>query len=588
MTLLHEHEWRALFPLYEPRIEQAEAIDRAITAIKAGKRFIVLDEPTGIGKSLIGVTLGLWAEKYMQAPTDKSEVKPGATFITTQKVLQDQYMRDFAPQGMRNLKSASNYDCSFNPNENCKNAWDMMKLNGREEGKRQFNSNWRKACTGAGCGYRAARMAFMEASLAVTSFAYFLHARSGCPTRQLLVIDEAHNIERQLMSFVEVRISQRFVEGKLEMKWPIGTDDISSMDDPKAQEARDILSLWIEDDYMPKLRAEAQRAREIKMKLDDMIAKGKTNKSAKELIRDADRVIESERQVARFVENFRRLPDNWVPQVELQWGEKEVNGKTKKYVKGRTIVYKTIDVSPYADSLLYNKGQVVICMSATILNGEAYCRSVGIPLDQAEVISHTSPFDIEHRMTLLWGQGSMSMKEKGTTLPILVAAIGEVLDEHAGEKGIIHTHTYSNAAYLRDNLGGVHAKRLLFHETDDRDVVLESHTSRDDDDSVLVSPSMAEGVDLKGDLSKFQIIMKVPYPYLGDPLVKRKMDLNKMWYPYETVKLICQMLGRSVRSHEDEAVTYILDSNFAMFYKRNKKMFPEWFREAYKVIRNLR
>ena len=99
---------------------------------------------------------------------------------------------------------------------------------------------------------------------------------------------------------------------------------------------------------------------------------------------------------------------------------------------------------------------------------------------------------------------------------------------------------------------------------------------------------MAEGVDLKGDLSKFQIIMKVPYPYLGDPLVKRKMDLNKMWYPYETVKLICQMLGRSVRSHEDEAVTYILDSNFAMFYKRNKKMFPEWFREAYKVIRNLR
>ena len=30
---------------------------------------------------------------------------------------------------------------------------------------------------------------------------------------------------------------------------------------------------------------------------------------------------------------------------------------------------------------------------------------------------------------------------------------------------------------------------------------------------------MAEGVDLKGDSSRFQIICKIPYPYLGDKLV---------------------------------------------------------------------
>jgi len=31
-----------------------------------------------------------------------------------------------------------------------------------------------------------------------------------------------------------------------------------------------------------------------------------------------------------------------------------------------------------------------------------------------------------------------------------------------------------------------------------------------------------EGLDLKDDLARFQIVMKMPYPSLGDPLIKRK------------------------------------------------------------------
>ena len=91
---------------------------------------------------------------------------------------------------------------------------------------------------------------------------------------------------------------------------------------------------------------------------------------------------------------------------------------------------------------------------------------------------------------------------------------------------------------------------------------------------------MTEGVDLKGELSRFQIICKVPYPYLGDQIIRKRMSKNKKWYPMKTAMSIVQAYGRSVRSSDDTAVTYILDSDWKNFYSRNKDVFPEGFKEC--------
>jgi len=88
---------------------------------------------------------------------------------------------------------------------------------------------------------------------------------------------------------------------------------------------------------------------------------------------------------------------------------------------------------------------------------------------------------------------------------------------------------------------------------------------------------MTEGVDLHGDLSRFQVICKVPYPYLGDKLVKKKMHKWKWWYPRQTVKTIVQSTGRSVRNADDFAITYILDADWNYFFYKNKNMFPDDF-----------
>jgi Rad3-related DNA helicase len=88
---------------------------------------------------------------------------------------------------------------------------------------------------------------------------------------------------------------------------------------------------------------------------------------------------------------------------------------------------------------------------------------------------------------------------------------------------------------------------------------------------------MTEGVDLKEDLSRFQIICKVPFPYLGDRLVRKKMNKWNWWYDLQTAKTVIQAVGRSVRSETDTAVTYILDASWERFHEKNKKLFgPEF------------
>jgi Helicase C-terminal domain/Luciferase-like monooxygenase len=77
-----------------------------------------------------------------------------------------------------------------------------------------------------------------------------------------------------------------------------------------------------------------------------------------------------------------------------------------------------------------------------------------------------------------------------------------------------------------------------------------------------------------------QIIVKVPYPDLSDRWIKAKKDSDQSWYIWQTVLELEQAYGRSVRSKEDFADTYILDSGFMYFFSRNRGMFAGWFVEA--------
>jgi ATP-dependent DNA helicase DinG len=158
-------------------------------------------------------------------------------------------------------------------------------------------------------------------------------------------------------------------------------------------------------------------------------------------------------------------------------------------------------------------------------------------------------------------------------LPAMAEAVTMLLDQHPTDKGLIHCVSFKVAQYLMEH---VKSPRLLTHTSVDRDAILTTHIEGPDP-TVLLSPSMMEGIDLADDASRFQILCKVPYPYLGDEVTKKRMAKNKAWYAYQTAKSIIQAMGRSIRNENDHAISYILDADWEMFYRVNGHMFSHDF-----------
>jgi hypothetical protein len=122
--------------------------------------------------------------------------------------------------------------------------------------------------------------------------------------------------------------------------------------------------------------------------------------------------------------------------------------------------------------------------------------------------------------------------------------------------------------------------RLLFPKcADDRDGAMNKHRMSPEP-TVLISPSMTEGFDFKDDLARWQIIAKMPYPYLGDRQVAAMKDRNPDWYSMQTATTVIQACGRIVRDEKDHGVTYMLDGDFRNLFERYGYMFPKWFQSA--------
>ena len=142
---------------------------------------------------------------------------------------------------------------------------------------------------------------------------------------------------------------------------------------------------------------------------------------------------------------------------------------------------------------------------------------------------------------------------------------------------VVHNcNSYKIANYIEQNCWN---ERLLFHKSDDRDDILQKFM-KSTEPLVLVSPSMTEGVDLKDDLARWEIIVKIPYPYLGDKQVSRRMEVDPDWYVWQTCLKLVQSYGRIFRSETDWGSAYIFDSGAQYFIHKYKHILPKWFLEA--------
>ena len=171
-------------------------------------------------------------------------------------------------------------------------------------------------------------------------------------------------------------------------------------------------------------------------------------------------------------------------------------------------------------------------------------------------------------------------------LPKFVTGIDKIVNKVTSDfskniSGIIHTVSYSNAEFIKKY--SKYKKNIIIPS---RDELLELDQIIKDSKKGLIicSPSIMEGVDLVDDLSRFQIWLKIPYGFLGDRWVNTKMTKDPDWYARETIIKIVQGCGRSIRSMDDWAHTFILDGSFNRLIGMNRRLFPNWFLES--IINN--
>lgn len=254
-----------------------------------------------------------------------------------------------------------------------------------------------------------------------------------------------------------------------------------------------------------------------------------------------------------------------------------IQDERKFYIKdeGDQIEIKPLDLRMLKETIFY-PFQTILLLSATFPAN--FCELLGIEDEEVAHIHIASAFPKENRpVVYLKGSPVVNWKTTFDKDHFAIQALDKILEKHETQKGIIHCATYKIFNQLRKIYKG--NRRFIWVDRDvDKIQAIKKH-ERAKNSSVLVSPSMMEGVDLKEDLARFQIMLKVPYSAL-DEYTRKMMDLFPGYYENETITKIVQAYGRAVRSVDDKAVFYVLDGAFARLMNRNKGLFLPYFLEA--------
>jgi ATP-dependent DNA helicase DinG len=441
-------------------------------------------------------------------------------------------------------------------------------------------------------------------------FLAFLPYNKSLHERELLVLDEGHLLETEIVKFKGLSISKRRWKRYIDNLEIIdyGYDDIERWVDflidleTKMLVATDNSSLAkllaiernVKYNYCNKGRKEISAAAAVKKDsnnknrivsaselfdsdyeiekkyaIDDDILKKSTRTFGEELAVDA---IKDTERLTRTINSILLNPKNWI-----------ISEIKKDNYKVDKLELKPLDISSYCKSV-FEKGSKVLIMSATILNNKAFCKSIGLGIDDVKFIRVKSDFPVEHRAIypLNIAYLNYSNLQSLDTKVKISRAVDNLMSIYKNDKGIIHTTSYEQLTFIKDNISKENARRLLITDPEiQRDEVIFQHTSTKKP-TVLISPSLHTGLDLKDELSRFQIITKVPYPSKGDRWTNSKRESDEEWYYWQTALRLIQAYGRSIRSKDDWAKTYILDSAFSYFIKKNKNMVPDWFIQAIK------
>lgn len=516
-----------LFPFDQARPMQTKVIKTAINAFNDGKKIVILESPVGSGKSAIALTIA----KYFKT----------SHILTPRKSLQDQYYDDFKNHDLVVMKGRSSYPCTYKeprgaydkvieyidkgsayiPIRTLRNTAEGPCLKTGKSGTRAKNQ-----CTDNGakpCPYTVASDVALRHDHVVHNFHSFLfqvNFANKFPKRDLMVIDEAHEIENIIRGFVTKKMKVPGLHSEFTETPPSMGADIDTWYD-----------WFLKDDFLPR---------------DD-----------------------EERE--EYIDKCQRFRNAGIEEYVLEIEEDENRRST-------TYIFVPVSIGDKPNQYLFQHADRTLLMSGTIYDEEYYCRQIGVKRSDVHFIKVGSSFPLPNRPIYMKKEYLIDTSHASwyENLPKLGISIMEILNVFKDAKGLIHVPSYRAAEEL---IKEVNNPRLSSHRKEDFLTTLSSFYESDGN-GVLVSPVCQQGVDFKDDRARFQVITRIPYLNTGDPFVHYMVKNNFAWYNYQALITFGQQIGRVNRSEKDFGVTVLMDSRFPTFIKRNRHRLPKWLRDA--------
>jgi Rad3-related DNA helicase len=516
-------------PGLTPRREQVRILASLADAIAeafddpAAPRVFVVEAPPGVGKSHIAMALARWSGD--------------AYLLTSQKLLQDQYEREFGGD-LQLVKGRDNYACERYPEMPVPTSRGMCR---RPRGPQ---------CQ---CPYARAKAAALAGPIFCTNTAYFATLRywraEQLRKRRLLIVDEAHGLEAQLVNTFTVAFP------------PAETNAWFGRPLPRFEAAEEYRSLM--RDHLERMEA---RLESLGRALEGLQLSMPPSRAESALLADRETLEGTLSRVRFFVAAEDR---EWIVRYPPE--------------PGATLELIPLTVAPMARELLGEAADCVVLSSAYLGHRRALAESLGLEESAVRAFASDSPFPLDQRRIDYRPVGALSKTTLARLEPILFSEVEAILAAHPHEKGLVHAPSYAVGRRLVTDLVArtpALARRLIWVESAEAKArALEQHRTSSAP-TVLVSPSLREGVDLPDDFLRFQVVTKMPYPDLGDPWTAARRARDPRWYALETAKALVQAYGRSCRHADDYGVTYVLDGQFERFLARYRVLLPEWLLDA--------
>lgn len=541
---------------YTPRKEQSDALEFIKNSYTKSPetKFFLLNLPVGVGKSHLALMISDWYSTQV----DKSA---NVDIITAGKILQDQYIDTY--ESINDLKGRENYYCE---KYNCSCAQGI-----------EFNRINKDTCKS--CPYELSLNGYMNGKVSLTNFymyliyAIFNDKIYSLRKRDILIVDECHELDQVMSDFISIRISDNMIKKMEFTEQDYLLKQLSKVSTTKEycdyikylnDEVRELMGLIESELKKDNFHDSETIKRDLKLKK----LLGKKNKKV-DLMEKLTDLKNLNGKFEIFIKEYDENPNNWV--MESNYNEKN---------KSKEISAEPLWAGDYLEKYVWSKYKMVFLMSGTILNKNIFSDLNGLEKEKSIYYSIESPFPVENRTIYYMPLGKMSYAKKENTFKNFVPYISKILKKYQDVKGIIHTNSFELSEWIKRDISD---KRLLFHGSDDRDKVLKKHMESVGP-YVIVSPSVSTGVSFDHDLSRFQIIAKVPYPSLNSKKNKMRQKNNPEWYQYITVCKLIQMTGRSVRSKTDYADTLIIDESFSDIMKWSSHYLPNWFTTSIKRV----